>query len=68
MSDIRIFSHSRVGQVRTAVNEKGEPMFCLSDVAKALGYTLPADAVSALCKGGRHFAAPYQRRHSANQV
>lgn len=50
MSDIQIFHNDRFGEVRvTEVN--GEPMFCLVDVAKALGYARPADAVSTHCKG-----------------
>lgn len=50
MSDIQIFQNDRFGEIRvTEVN--GEPMFCLVDVAKALGYARPADAVSTHCKG-----------------
>lgn len=51
MTDIRIFSNPQFGEIRTAIGENGEPMFCLTDVAKALGYSRPADAVSTHCKG-----------------
>lgn len=51
MTDIQIFSNPQFGEIRTAIGEKGEPMFCLTDVAKALGYSRPADAVSTHCKG-----------------
>lgn len=51
MTDIQIFSNPQFGEIRTAIGENGEPMFCLTDVAKALGYSRPADAVSTHCKG-----------------
>lgn len=50
MSEIKVFENSEFGKVRVSV-VNGEPMFCLSDVAKALGYSRPADAVSQHCKG-----------------
>lgn len=51
MTAIQIFSNPQFGEIRTAIGENGEPMFCLTDVAKALGYSRPADAVSTHCKG-----------------
>lgn len=37
--------------MRIQVDASNEPLFCLVDVAKALGYARPADAVTAHCKG-----------------
>lgn len=51
MDNIRIFQNEQFGQVRIAMNEKGEPLFCLADVATALGYSRPADAINLHCKG-----------------
>lgn len=51
MNEIQIFSNPQFGEIRTAIGEDGEPLFCLVDVAKALGYSRPADAVSKHCKG-----------------
>ena len=34
--EIQIFSNSKFGQLRVAMNEKGETVFCLVDVCKAL--------------------------------
>lgn len=51
MADIQIFNNEQFGEIRTVVNESGEPLFCASDVAKALGYARPADAVTDHCKG-----------------
>lgn len=51
MNEIRIFQNEQFGQVRIAMNESNEPLFCLADVAKALGYTNPAKAVIDHCKG-----------------
>jgi len=50
MKELRTFQNPAFGEVRvTEVN--GEPMFCLADVAKALGYSNPAKAVIDHCKG-----------------
>ena len=37
--EIQIFSNSKFGQLRVALNENGETVFCLADVCKALGLT-----------------------------
>ena len=37
--EIQIFSNSKFGQLRVALNEKGETVVCLADVCKALGLT-----------------------------
>lgn len=52
MAEIKLFSNPKFGNVRTAIAEDGTILFCLSDVAKALGYKSPADAVSTHCKKG----------------
>lgn len=50
MNNIQIFKSEHFGEVRvTEIDNK--PMFAASDVAKALGYSRPADAVTAHCKG-----------------
>lgn len=36
MDNIRIFQNEQFGQVRIAVNENGEPVFCLADVCNML--------------------------------
>ena len=51
MNNIQIFQNEQFGKVRIAMNESNEPLFCLADVAKALGYSRPADAVNQHCKG-----------------
>ena len=50
MSELIIFNNPEFGQIRT-IEEDGKVLFCGSDVAKALGYKRPKDAVSAHCKG-----------------
>ena len=47
---IKTFVNEEFGTVRTLDNN-GKGMFCGSDVAKALGYRVPKDAISAQCKG-----------------
>lgn len=51
MTDIQIFKNPQFGEIRTSLTEGGEPMFCTSDIAKALGYVRPAEAVTDHCKG-----------------
>lgn len=36
MNDIQIFNNPQFGEVRVAISENNEPMFCLADVCKAL--------------------------------
>lgn len=51
MADIQIFNNPEFGIVRTLEEDNGVVLFCASDVAKALGYARPKDAVAAHCKG-----------------
>lgn len=50
MNELQIFENSEFGTVRT-VQFEGKTYFVANDVAKALGYKRPADAVTAHCKG-----------------
>lgn len=51
MDDLQIFESSEFGQVRTVVIE-GEPWFVGIDIAKALGYKRPSDAVYSIVDEG----------------
>ena len=42
---LQIFSSPEFGEVRTKVDEKGEPWFCAKDVCDALGYKRSRDAI-----------------------
>ncbi len=48
---IKIFENPKFGTVRTLLDEKGDVLFCATDVAKALGYAKPFNAVSTHCNG-----------------
>lgn len=50
MNELRIFENSEFGNVRT-MEIDGKPYFVANDVAKALGYAVPKDAVTRHCKG-----------------
>ncbi len=39
MTDIQIFSNPQFGEIRTAIGENGEPMFCLPDLCRVLDLT-----------------------------
>lgn len=47
---IKIFENEEFGQVRT-IEENDKILFCGSDVAKALGYARPNEAIAKHCKG-----------------
>lgn len=50
MNELKIFEHPRFGDIRT-VTENGKTLFCGSDVARALGYKRPNEAITTHCKG-----------------
>ena len=39
MSAIKIFENAQFGQIRTAMSDNNEPMFCLADLCQCLGLT-----------------------------
>lgn len=49
MNELMIFNNPEFGEIRT-IEENGKVLFCGSDVAKALGYKKPSDAVSTHCR------------------
>ena len=49
MNELQIFQNEECGEIRTS-EEDGKVLFCASDVAKALGYARPNDAVTAHCR------------------
>lgn len=50
MNDLQIFKNAEFGEIRT-MEIGGKTYFVANDVAKALGYKRPADAVTTHCKG-----------------
>ena len=52
--EIQIFSNSKFGQLRVALNEKGETVFCLADVCKALGIVEPSRVKERLDSSNLH--------------
>lgn len=50
MNELQIFNSKEFGDIRTTEID-GKPYFVANDVARALGYKRPADAVTAHCKG-----------------
>jgi prophage antirepressor-like protein len=46
MKEIQIFNHKMFGAIRTTTNEQGEPLFVGKDVAEALGYAKPQNALA----------------------
>lgn len=50
MTDMQIFQHDTFGNVRM-LEEDGKILFCGADVATALGYSKPRNAIAMHCKG-----------------
>lgn len=57
MDKLQIFSNPEFGEIRT-VEEDGKVLFCGSDVAKALGYAKPQNAMACYCKGALKRGTP----------
>lgn len=56
---LHVFKNSSFGPLRT-IEEDGKILFCATDVAKALGYINPRDAISRHCRGVVKRDAPTQ--------
>lgn len=50
MNELQIFDNPKFGSVRT-IEENGKVLFCGNDIASALGYKSPKDAIANHCKG-----------------
>ena len=50
MQELQIFKNEKFGEVRIEI-VNGKELFCASDVARALGYKRPNDAITQHCKG-----------------
>lgn len=50
MNQLQIFNNKQFGSIRT-IEENGKLLFCGSDIARALGYSNPRDAIARHCRG-----------------
>ena len=50
MENLTVFNNEQFGEIRT-LNENGEILFCGADIARALGYAKPQNAIATHCKG-----------------
>ena len=50
MNELQVFKNEKFGTVRT-ITENGRTLFCGADVARALSYARPNEAISKHCKG-----------------
>jgi prophage antirepressor-like protein len=60
MQTIKVFNHDMFGDIRTMTNEKGETFFVGKDVATALGYSAPRNAIAAHVDKEDKTTAPIQ--------
>ncbi|MGQ2739400.1 BRO family protein [Campylobacter jejuni] len=47
-NNIVLFENEELGQVRVAVDENNEPLFCLSDICKILELTTPSKVADSI--------------------
>lgn len=59
---IQVFCHPQFGSINTVETENGKVLFRANDVAKALGYNHPADAVRMHCKRVDVLSTPYENQ------
>ena len=48
MANIEIFKNERIGEIRTILDERNEPWFCLADGCKAVELTNPSSVKARL--------------------
>ena len=56
-NEIQVFTNEDFGKIRI-IEVEGKPLFCGSDIAKALGYAIPSKAVNTHCKGVSKMEVP----------
>lgn len=66
--NVQIFQKEEFGQVRTTLDENGEPLFCLRDVAECLGYANPAKAVIDHCKAVSILETPTKNQYGSTVI
>lgn len=67
MSNITVFNNEAFGALRT-IKKDGEIWFIASDVARALGYSRPADAVSQHCRYTAKHSIPHPQGKGTLEV
>ena len=50
MNEVQIFNNNQFGEIRT-IEDNGKVLFCAVDIARALGYSNPHDAIGRHCRG-----------------
>lgn len=69
MNDLQIFNNPEFGEIRT-IEEEGRVLFCGKDVASALGYKDPTNAMKRHCRGvaKRHLTDSLGRTQETNFI
>ena len=68
MNEIQIFTNELFGSIRTLEENDGKVLFCGSDVAKALGYKKPNDAISVHCRCTVKYSIPHPQSDHSQQA
>ena len=67
MNNVTVFNNEAFGALRT-IEKDGEIWFIASDVARALGYSRPADAVSQHCRYTVKHSIPHPQGNGTLEV
>lgn len=57
------YQHQQFGEIRTLINDDGEPWFVAKEVAEALGYSNTRDAISKHCRCVAKHDLPHPQSH-----
>jgi prophage antirepressor-like protein len=70
MSELSLstYQHDQFGEIRTLLNENGEPWFVAKEVAVALGYKNSRGAIIEHCKGGSEMLLPSKGGNQMTKV
>ena len=60
-NELKVFESEEFGKVRTLKEEDGTVLFCAKDVAEALGYSKPRNAVERHCRYALKRGVPHPR-------
>lgn len=50
-NSLQVFNSEDFGEIRASITEDGNPIFCARDIATALGYKDPTNAIKQHCRG-----------------
>lgn len=66
--EVKIFENEKFGDVRIAMSENGEPLFCLADICKSIGLSNPSSVKSRLDKDDLQLIDLHALKHNEGTI